>query len=157
MTTNQSFTNVFSHTYKTGLKGLPILPALANFGILAFFVTFFTGVEILSKQVLYNQNGEQIGHISSSSKYLSFFFGAGEELVMPTLVFQVNRRIKSIIVRKAIFFLTILFTTFMVTGRLISGVHWFTDIVGSVIISAGLYFVYKGFVFMWCKEEGRRF
>ena len=87
MTTNQSFTNVFSHTYKTGLKGLPILPALANFGILAFFVTFFTGVEILSKQVLYNQNGEQIGHISSSSKYLSFFFGAGEELVMPTLVF----------------------------------------------------------------------
>ncbi len=86
MTTNQSFTNVFSHTYKTGLKGLPILPALANFGILAFFVTFFTGVEILSKQVLYNQNGEQIGHISSSSKYLSFFFGAGEELVMPTLV-----------------------------------------------------------------------
>lgn len=86
MTTNQSSTNVFSHTYKTGLKGLPILPALANFGILAFFVTFFTGVEILSKQVLYNQNGEQIGHISSSSKYLSFFFGAGEELVMPTLV-----------------------------------------------------------------------
>ena len=77
--------------------------------------------------------------------------------VMPTLVFQVNRRIKSIIVRKAIFFLTILFTTFMVTGRLISGVHWFTDIVGSVIISAGLYFVYKGFVFMWGKEEGRRF
>ncbi len=77
--------------------------------------------------------------------------------VMPTLVFQVNRRIKSIIVRKAIFFLTILFTTFMVTGRLISGVHWFTDIVGSVIISSGLYFIYKGFVFMWGKEEGRRF
>ena len=87
MTTNQSLTDVFNHTYKTGLKGLPILPALANFGVLAFFVTFFTGAEILSKQILYNDSGEQIGHISSSSKYLSLFFSGGEELIMPTLVF----------------------------------------------------------------------
>ena len=30
----------------------------------------------------------------------------------------------------------------MVIGRLIAGVHWLTDIVGSVILSAGLFLLY---------------
>ena len=86
MTTNQSLTDVFSHTYKTGLKGLPILPALANFGILAFFVTFFTGTEILSRQPIINNEGQTTGYISASSKYISYFFGTGDEVLLPTLV-----------------------------------------------------------------------
>ena len=31
----------------------------------------------------------------------------------------------------------------MVLGRLVSGVHWFTDIVGAIILSAGLFYIYK--------------
>ena len=74
MTTNQSLTDAFKHTYKTGLKGLPILPALANFGVLAFFVTFFTVAEILSRQPIINDEGQTTGYISASNRYISFFF-----------------------------------------------------------------------------------
>ena len=66
---------------------------------------------------------------------------------MPTLVFQVKRRLKNERVKKVIMILTMVFSVFMVAGRLIAGVHWFTDIVGSVLLSAGLFFIYKALVF----------
>ena len=34
----------------------------------------------------------------------------------------------------------------MVIGRLVAGVHWLTDIVGAVILSAGLYTLYRAAV-----------
>ncbi|MBR5266599.1 MAG: phosphatase PAP2 family protein [Lachnospiraceae bacterium] len=72
--------------------------------------------------------------------------------VMPTLVFQVKRRLKNERVQKGIIILTIVFSVFMVVGRLFAGVHWFTDIVGSVLLSAGLFSIYKAMVFRYCKE-----
>ena len=62
--------------------------------------------------------------------------------VMPTLLFQVNRRAKRQTVRRMAAFV-ILFSAFMVIGRLVAGVHWLTDIVGSVLLSAGLYVLYR--------------
>ena len=62
--------------------------------------------------------------------------------VMPTLLFQVNRRAKSQTVRRITSAFVILFSAFMVIGRLVAGVHWLTDIVGSVLLSAGLYCLY---------------
>lgn len=35
-----------------------------------------------------------------------------------------------------------LFMAFMVTGRVLSGVHWLSDIVGGVLLSGGLVFLY---------------
>lgn len=70
--------------------------------------------------------------------------------VMPTLIFQVNRRVTSLTVKRIIGVLTIAFSVFMVIGRLIAGVHWFTDIVGAVILSAGLFCLYKASVLMLC-------
>ena len=64
--------------------------------------------------------------------------------VMPTLFFQINRRIKNKKIKTLIDILIIVFSLFMVIGRLISGVHWLTDIVGSVFLSMGLFSVYKG-------------
>lgn len=73
--------------------------------------------------------------------------------VTPTLIFQVNRRLENATIKKIIGILTIIFTAFMVMGRLVSGVHWFTDIVGSIVLSAGIFSIYKAVVLLCYKEE----
>ena len=70
--------------------------------------------------------------------------------VMPTLVFQVNRRACSASVKTAAAAFAALFAAFMVIGRLVSGVHWLTDIVGAVLLSAGLYLIYRASVMLLC-------
>ena len=66
--------------------------------------------------------------------------------VMPTLLFQVNRRTKRQTVRRMTAAFVVLFSAFMVIGRLVAGAHWLTDIVGSVLLSAGLYSLYRATV-----------
>ena len=73
--------------------------------------------------------------------------------VMPTLIFQVNLRLKNVSLKKMICILTSIFSAFMVIGRLVSGVHWFTDIVGSVLLSVGLFCIYKAVVMLCYKPE----
>ena len=73
--------------------------------------------------------------------------------VMPTLIFQVNRRFKENKVKKIINVITVLFSAFMVMGRLVSGVHWFTDIIGSILLSTGLFLIYKAVVMLIDKEK----
>ena len=73
--------------------------------------------------------------------------------VMTALIEQVNRRVKNRIVKRMVQVLIICFSAFMVLGRMISGVHWLTDIVGSVIFSAGLFCIYKVAVILWDKEK----
>ena len=63
--------------------------------------------------------------------------------VMPTLKYQSDRRIANPMTRKSIALFVFAFSLFMVTGRLISGVHWATDIIGSVFLSSGLFMVYR--------------
>lgn len=62
--------------------------------------------------------------------------------VMPTSVMQLHTRIKNKNIRNIIFVVIYVFTAFMVIGRFISGVHWLTDIVGGIILSAGLVMLY---------------
>ena len=62
--------------------------------------------------------------------------------VMPTAIMQFNSRIKSNIVKKCVNILILAFITFMVIGRLISGVHWFSDIIGGALLSCGLVLIY---------------
>ena len=73
--------------------------------------------------------------------------------VMPTLIFQVNRRSANPVLKEIVRGLTVLFSAFMVIGRLIAGVHWFTDIVGAVILSTGLYCLYKAMVLIFCTDK----
>ena len=66
--------------------------------------------------------------------------------VLPTLKFQIDRRTGREDVRKIVSGFVILFSAFMVVGRLVSGVHWLTDIAGSVFLSAGLFLLYRAAV-----------
>lgn len=75
--------------------------------------------------------------------------------VMPTLTFQVNIRFKNSAIKTFIVVFTITFSAFMVIGRLVSGVHWFTDIIGSILLSAGLFYIYKGVV-LWNSAKSFR-
>ena len=68
--------------------------------------------------------------------------------VMPTLKFQVDRRTISPCVKKLTGAFVISFSALMVAGRLLSGVHWFTDILGAVFLSAGLFMLYRGAVIL---------
>lgn len=63
--------------------------------------------------------------------------------VMPTLKYQSDRRIANPVAQKAIKVFVIVFSSFMVIGRLLAGVHWATDIVGSVFLSSGLFMIYR--------------
>lgn len=73
--------------------------------------------------------------------------------VMPTLVFQTHRRLKNRKAKRIIDIMTVIFSLFMIIGRLVSGVHWLTDIIGSVLFSAGLFCIYRAVVLLYCKEE----
>ena len=65
--------------------------------------------------------------------------------VMPTAVMQLDKRIRNVAFRRTAVFLLIAFTVFMTIGRLISGVHWTTDIIGGILLAAGLVKLYETF------------
>ncbi len=73
--------------------------------------------------------------------------------VMPTLAFQMQRRVRNTKVRYGLYAFTVLFTAFMVVGRTVAGVHWLTDIAGSVLLSSGLYLIYQGAVQLTDKKN----
>ena len=62
--------------------------------------------------------------------------------VMPTLMLQADRRCENPTLRRLAAWFSALFSAFMVIGRLVSGVHWATDIIGSILLSAGLFLLY---------------
>ena len=66
-----------------------------------------------------------------------------DEAVMPTAIHVLKGRTKSRALRCTVTSLLTAFTVFMVLGRLLSGVHWVTDIVGGVLFSAALVLTYR--------------
>lgn len=65
--------------------------------------------------------------------------------VMPTAVMQLGERIKNLLIKRCASFAITVFALFMTLARLVSGVHWFTDIIGGVLLSASLVFAYRFF------------
>ena len=66
--------------------------------------------------------------------------------VMPTAAMQLNTRIKNTVLRRWMIIIIIAFIAFMVIGRLLSGVHWITDIIGGALFSLGIVLIYKSFI-----------
>lgn len=63
--------------------------------------------------------------------------------VMPTAIMQFNASIKNNVLKRCVATAITAFIVFMVIGRVVSGVHWFTDIVGGALLSAGLVMMYR--------------
>ena len=76
--------------------------------------------------------------------------------VMPTALIQLKARIKVKGLKKVIAVTIILFDLFMVTGRLISGVHWLSDIVGGALLSAGLVLLYRAVSLPFLEAENKK-
>ncbi len=66
--------------------------------------------------------------------------------VIPSAAIQFKKRIKNNTLKKLVITLCVAFTVFMVVGRLISGVHWITDIIGGALFSAGIVEMYLSFI-----------
>ena len=62
--------------------------------------------------------------------------------VMSTAAIQLYYRIKNKFICKLCCYTIYSFTVFMVICRFISGVHWLSDIIGGILLSAGLVTIY---------------
>lgn len=62
--------------------------------------------------------------------------------IMPTAAMQLSVRIKNVALKRCLVTIIWAFAVLMVIGRLISGVHWLTDIIGSILLSSGLITMY---------------
>lgn len=108
---------------------------LANTGnkVLMAIYLLFEEVAINYRPVLIDGNLE--ASYPSSTTMLAL-------CVLPTAMMQLKSRIRHIAVRRAVLVTLGALTAFMVVGRLISGVHWLTDIIGGVLLSVGLVMLY---------------
>ena len=66
--------------------------------------------------------------------------------VMPTAAIQLKNRTKNPIINKTVVIAIDIFSVFMVLGRIISGVHWITDIIGGLLFSFGLVALYYSLI-----------
>lgn len=99
-----------------------------------FFYLFFEAVPLNYRPILLNGALEASYPSSTTLLVLS---------VMPTLTFQLRRRRSGPLVKRAAGPLASSFSALMVMGRAASGVHWASDIVGALLLSGGLFRLYR--------------
>ena len=107
--------------------------------LVIFAYLIFETVTINYRPVLINGNMESSYPSSTTLLVLA---------VMPTLWEQADRRVENVRLRKLIKAFVAIFSVFMVAGRLTSGVHWLSDIIGGILISVGMFCFYKGAVIL---------
>lgn len=66
--------------------------------------------------------------------------------VLPTAMMQLYSRMPRSAARTLVLYLLGAFTVFMVIARLVSGVHWLTDVLGGILLSAVLVQFYRAAV-----------
>ncbi len=109
--------------------------------LLGVFYTFTIGAYLFFESFVVNYRPVLIGG------FLEVSYPSSTTLlvlcVMPTAILQFKKRIQNPVLRKAVCVIATVFIAFMVIGRLLSGVHWFSDIVGGLLLSSGLVMLYR--------------
>ena len=72
--------------------------------------------------------------------------------VMPTAMMQLAARMKNGVFKRCVMAVIVAFIAFMVIGRLVSGVHWITDMIGGALFSAGVVVLYRA-VIRFCNHK----
>ena len=120
---------------KSLLKVDENLFVLGGFYIVVIFVyALFETVTINYRPILIN--GYLEGSYPSSTTLLV-------TSVMPTAIMQLNERIKNSKLKRTLTSLITAFISFMVMGRIISGVHWISDIIGGLLFSISINLIYS--------------
>lgn len=108
--------------------------ALGGFYIVVFAIYIFFELYVVNYRPILI-NGILEASYPSSTTMLAM-------CIMPTAIMQLNNRIKNETLKKLISLSIVIFILFMVIGRILSGVHWITDIIGGATLSCGLVMLY---------------
>lgn len=108
--------------------------------VLGVFYIVVTGLYFLSNNVVLNYRPVLINGCLEPSYPSSTTLKI--MCIIPTFNMQIKSRVSNKKAVKTITIISNIFMVLMVALRLISGVHWFTDILGGIIISCGLVLLY---------------
>lgn len=112
--------------------------ALGVFYIIVIAVYLFFEIVVINYRPVLIEGCLEASYPSSTTMLVT--------CVMPSAAMQAKERIKSNALRKGVIIVIIAFIAFMVVGRLLSGVHWITDIIGGALFSLGVVMAYKSFL-----------
>lgn len=126
------------------IKRKHILEVDHNLLVLGGFYIIVMAVYVLFEIIAVNYRPVLIGGILEASYPSSTTMLA--MCVMPTAIMQFNTRIKNTVLKRFVAAVIIALIVFMVIGRLFSGVHWLTDIIGGTLLSAGLVLMYHAVI-----------
>ncbi len=112
--------------------------ALGGFFILVMGAFLFFEVMVINYRPLLIEGKLEASYPSSTTMLAMSVF--------PVVMLQLQSRIQNKWLRRAVLFFLGAFMAFMVIGRLISGVHWLTDIIGGALLSIGLVLLYAAMV-----------
>ena len=125
------------------IKRKSILKVDRSILVLGGFYTVVVAVYVLFETVVINYRPTLIdGYLEASYPSSTTMLVM---CVMPTAMMQLRARIKNKVFSRCVMIAIAVFIVFMVIGRLVSGVHWITDIIGGALLSAGLVTMYDAF------------
>lgn len=136
------------------IKRKNILKVDSSILVLGVFYILVFGAYVFFEFVVINRRPILINGILEASYPSSTTMLA--MCVLPTAMMQFHRLIKNYKIRNTVNVLCGLFTAFMVIGRLVCGVHWFTDILGGLIFSVAMILLYcSANNFISCSYQGK--
>ena len=122
------------------IKRKNIMKVDSDILILGVYYILMLGVYLLFETVVINRRPVLI------NGYLETSYPSSTTLlvlcVMPTAALQLRSRIKAVVLRNAVTIAIAVFVVFVIGGRLLSGVHWISDIVGGVLLAGGMVMLY---------------
>ena len=105
------------------------------FSLMVLLYLFFNAVVVNYRPVLLEETME--ASFPSSHTVLAI-------VVFATAIIQVRRRLPEGQTKQIVIYVFYALLVILIVGRILSGVHWFTDICGGVLLGFALTYLYQG-------------